>query len=202
MRLTVGACCELADRTGLEFDDLTKRANAGRVTELRWLLWAALQPYHREVVRAPEFVGAVIDQAGGIPAIRRVLRDLIALNADDMPEEESGEPAEPDRRPGSVWRRLLLDARPLLASDDAFWQLSLKDLWLLKATIRQQQKAERDRIVTQAWWTSVLVWRGFAGKVGSLDQLLKRPGKPRQQTWQEMKAIMQMVSGAQAAKGT
>ncbi len=190
-------CCELEDRTGLSYDAVTARVNAGRVTELRWLLWAALQPYHALAI---DDVGAVIDQAGGVSAIRVVLRAFFALNIDTTPVDAEAGDTPTDDRPGSVWQRLAIDARPLLASDDAFWQLSLKELWLLKATLRAQQRADRNRVVTQAWWTSLLVWRGFAGKMPELTSLLhteKTAQQPaRKQTWQEMRDIFRWVANA------
>jgi hypothetical protein len=192
LRPTVGACCELEDRTEILFDDLTQRVNRGRVSELRWLLWAALQAQHAATFPAPENTTVLIDTLG-IPAIRSVLGTLLRLNADDdQPKPKKGaKPPKPDERPGTLWRRLYLDARMGGIPGETFWRLSLRELWLELAADRQAQQRARDRIVTQAWWTAALVWQT---KLPDLETLLSPT--PTTQTPEQQRAVMAQLSAS------
>lgn len=201
LRLTVGHCCELEDQTQQDFDTLTARVNRGRVVELRWLLWAALQPYHAPRFPSVESVSSVLDSTGRF-AIRASLQEFLQLNQDDSPprpdERAKGE-SEPES--GSLWRRLYVDARAHGIPTETFWAFSLRELWREMAAIRQYDQAERDARITQAWWIAALVWQR---KLPELDQLLKpsdpKPNRP--QTWQEMRAAFRAAVKARDAAET
>lgn len=193
LRLTVEACCELEARTGLDFDVITARVNQGRAAELRWLLWAALQARHADAVSTPEIAGAIMDAVGGVRVIRAILSRFLRLNADDdQPKDEKGKPAPPDDRPGSLWRRLYLDARCAGIPDESFWRLSLRELWLELAAARQQARHDAKQIIRQAWWNTAL---SRHEKVPSLESILGG-GKPQRQTPQEQRAVIEQLSGA------
>lgn len=180
------------------FDDLTQKVNKGRMTELRWLLWAALQAKHAHRFETPEDVCPLIDKAGRL-VVQTALSHMLALNQDDDPPKADGKDAPKDERPGSIWRRMYLDAREMGVPEQVFWTLSLRELWLELAIGRQRRKYDSDRIKTQAWWTSVLVWQGFAGKTPELATLLNRTADPkpeRRQPWQEMKAMFTWIATA------
>jgi hypothetical protein len=199
LRLEVGICCELEDRTGQAFDVLTQRITRGRVTEARWLLWAAVQPYHADTLSDPDIVGKLTDTVGGARALRSVLHDLLTLNADDDPPKESElEKATkvPDE-PGSLWRRLFVDARAHGMTGEQFWKLSLCELWRERAAIRKRHRLEVNRDKTLAWYIANLVWARTLPRLDVLigDQSI-RP--KRQQTWQEMKAAMMAITGTAA----
>lgn len=192
LRLTVEACVALEHQTGQAWDDLIVAVQRGRTTALRALLWAALQPKHADVMTTLDQVGAIIDAAGGARAVRAVLHDFLALN---LPLETPGKkrkPTPPDDRPGSLWQRLYVDAREFGMSGEAFWALSLKELWLEQAAWTQQRKTMHDAILTQSWWTACLVWQS---KLPSLKKLLGG-GKVEPQSPEEARAMMEQLSGA------
>lgn len=188
------ACCALEVQAGASFDDLTVQVNRGRITALRWVLWAALQAQHADRVITADHAGAVLDAAGGPRIMRGILGEFLRLNADDDPpkKEPGAKPVPPDTRPGSLWRRLYLDARGLGIHGEAYWQLSLCELWLELAAGRQQATADRDRVLTQAWYISAAVWSGFAGKLPALQQWLGT--KQRDQTPGDQIAMLQHLS--------
>lgn len=197
LRLTVEACCELEDRTEQDFDALTQQVQRGRVTAVRWVLWAALQAKHARTFPDPVSVSGLIDELGGARAIRSVLTAFLLLNADDDPlmAEGKGQAAAEERPPGRVWRRLYLEARCQGLRAEDFWRLSLRELWREMAAIRLRAKQERDRDVIQAWYIALLVWQTRLPPLESLvsDKPERRGTK---QTWQEMKAAMKAITSA------
>ena len=155
LRLIVEACCELEDRTNRELHQIVGGANEGRVTDLRWILWAGLQAEHADLFQTPEDVGALADRIGGIHMLRAYVVALIRVNEDDSPPDTTST-APAAETPGSRWRRLYIDARRAGIAPDQFWRLSLRELWRELASQRdaQRQAIERDRTV--AWMTAAL----------------------------------------------
>lgn len=187
LRLTVEACCAVEDLAGRDLDAIIADANCGRTSELRLVLWAALQAHHADVFDVPEAASAVIDEMGGPLVVRPVVQELLALNANDEPIEP-GRSIVTAETPTNRWRRIYLDARASGLNIEAFWALSLKELWLEMAVIRQRAKQARDADVMQAWYITNMVWNP---KVQTLQAFLgtsESQGKPHEQTWQEMKA--------------
>ena len=173
LRLTVQACCELEDRTGVAFDTYLDRVNRGRVKELRGVLWAALQDRHEGAFDQPEDVGPVIDALGGARAAAQTVAAFLRLNT-DTPDEDGTKSTKPAaKKRGSAWQRLYLDARNAGMSAPQFWSLTLKELWLELAASRQQAKRDRDRVIAQAWFIANLVWRK---ELPSLKSLLEPDG--------------------------
>lgn len=195
LRLTIDGCCALEDRAGQSLDDLTVAVNRGRMTALRWLLWAALQPYHADAASTEERVGEILDAAGGREQVRLLLAHFLKLNADeDAKAESKGEKAKPDDRPGSVWRRFYLDAREMGIPSEVFWNLSLREWRLEMASSRQAQQHHWDRTVSQAWWIAALVWQK---KLPALETLIGKKVKASgAQDWREMKAYMERFTQA------
>lgn len=95
LRLTTNAVCELEDRSGRLFDDIVKGVMNGRVKDMRWLIWAAMQDHHAEAVTTPQAAGDVIDACGGLAVVSAQMQAFIGLNADDSPKEEGAEPNPP-----------------------------------------------------------------------------------------------------------
>lgn len=199
MRLTIDGCCALEDRAEQSLDDLTVAVNRGRMTAVRWLLWATLQPYHAEAAVTEEQVGKILDAAGGREKVRPILAEFLKLNADeDAKADSKGEKAQPDDRPGSVWRRFYLDAREMGIPSDVFWNLSLREWRLEMASAKQAQQHQWDRTVSQAWWIAALVWQK---KLPALDSLIGKKAKAAgKQDWREMKAYMERFTQAMTAK--
>lgn len=148
--LTLAVVADLEDRSGLEFPDLVAQSNDGSVTALRWILWATLQERHRVVVSSVEDAGRLMDAIGGPAASVGVLAAFLARNVDtEAPPPKPGRLAAQTKR---SWRALYLDARSLGLTPDAFWSLTLRELWLEVAATRQRF----DRDVTMAWQMAVL----------------------------------------------
>lgn len=191
LRLTVEACCEAQDRTGLTFDDLCQQVNRGRVKELRWLLWAALQDRHASAFVTPDAAGSLMDALGGVLKTKRVLVALMALNADERPAPPATKPARTTKPVGSTWHRLYIDARALGLGGDLFWRLSLKELWLEMSAARERQLREQEHTIRLAWWCSAMVW---AKSLPDLDTLLSRVRAPRMQTREGMAVALHALS--------
>lgn len=192
LKLTTQACCELEDRLdGEAFEVVARRATAqGRVTDLRWLLWAALQAYHGAEVRTPEDASTVIDQAGSLGHFVDVMVAFLRLNADDSPP--SRESQKPGQKPPAKqeWRRLYLDARRIGLSADQFWSLSLRELWRELAADRDRQRDAHRRDVTLAWQIACLVWQKDLKPLAYyLGQGPRGPQSPA-----ELKAVMEQLS--------
>jgi hypothetical protein len=83
LKLTTNACCDLEERSGQLFDDVTRAVNKGSVKAVRWLLWAALQAYHADTVKGPPDVGPIIDAAGGLLGVVQQLTAFMQLNTDE-----------------------------------------------------------------------------------------------------------------------
>jgi hypothetical protein len=187
LRLTIEACCALEDMAARDLDAITVGVNRGRLTDLRWLLWAALQPYHASVYAQPNGVTALIERCG-IPTIRRVLREFLILNGDDRPATKSS--ARSEAAPLSTWRDFYVELRAHGMPGEAFWRLSLRELWRELAAVHRQAEQARDRDVAQAWWIAALVWQKQLPALATL--LGRRPPSTtdQPQSWQEMKAAM------------
>lgn len=196
LRLTTGCCADAEDLAGKDLDGLIAGVNAGSVTDLRWLFWAALQPKHGDEFDDVEAVGNLIDVCGPPSRAVRVLSELVLANADDRSEgERGGSAGDSSKRKG--WRQVYVDARGLGLTPDQFWALSLKELWRELAVGIAKQRREHDRIVSTAWWTVTLTRQR---KLPALTDLLSTDGKPaerREVSWQSMKAAMQALSSKQ-----
>lgn len=86
LRVTTNACCDVEDLSGKAWPLIVAGVMRDRMTDFRWLLWAALQEYHGEVVKSPKDAGRVIDACGGLEAVSKQLQDFVLLN---------NEPADP-----------------------------------------------------------------------------------------------------------
>lgn len=187
LRLVVETCCELEDRTSCELSVIVAGANAGRATDLRWLLWAGLQDAHASAFPTPEDAGRLADRLGGLAALRSVVVALIQLNEDDSPPEDaSGQAAaEP---PGSRWRQLYIDARRAGIAPDQFWRLSLRELWRELAAQRETQRQVLERDRTLAWMTAAL---SRTKTLPALDRFIGR--RPVQQTPEQMRGMLTIL---------
>jgi hypothetical protein len=188
LRLTVGACCEVEDWSGKDLDGLTAGINDRSVTDLRWVLWAALQAKHPDLDL--EHVGRLIDGIGSLSEAVSVVAAFIALNGDDRPQPTT---SDGDSKPKQMgWRQVYLDARCLGLTADQFWALSLRELWRELAVAEQQQRIANNRDVTVAWWTVAL---GRQRRLQSLKTLLATGmAQPKKQTWQDIKAMVGWIA--------
>jgi hypothetical protein len=200
-RLTVSACCDLEDRTGRTLVAVVDGVNAGLATYLRWMVWAALQDKHRKTVVTPAHAGAVIDAAGGMRVMRGWLAEFMALNADDKVETPPATDGSgvADTRPGSLWRRLYLDARCAGMAPRTFWSLSLRELWLELAASRQRQQQLQERDLALAWWTNGLARQKRLPKLETFLGRAQRKTR-RKQSWLEIKGAMNALMVAQQGK--
>ena len=86
MRLTTNSCCELEDRSGKSFEEWNRLwANEHRMVAFRWMVWAALQDKHRELVPNPQAAGALIDTADS-DSLMRVMTSFLVLQSDEFKE--------------------------------------------------------------------------------------------------------------------
>ena len=193
LRLTAGSCCEAEDLAGKDLDAFGAGVNAGSVTDLRWLLWAALQPKHGDHFQTVDSVGDLIDEVGSPRAALAVLIQLLEANADDRPEtDRRGETSR--HKPARGWRQVYLDARTLGVTPEQFWALSLREIWREVAVASQRRRAD----LTNAWWTAALMRQK---KLPDLKDLIAdAPEGERTQTWQSMKAALQAMSATQQQK--
>lgn len=200
LRLTVAACCELEDQADRTLADLIAGANAGRATDLRWLLWAALQDRHAAQVPTPSQAGTLADRLGGVRALRAAVVALIRLNEDDSPPEPSHGSSTTDE-PGSRWRRLYIDARRAGIAPDQFWRLSLRELWRELAAQREVRREAIDRDRTVAWMTAAL---HRTKTLPSLDRFVGR--QPVAQTPEQLRGMLHILRAqypkTRHAKGT
>lgn len=199
LRLTVGICGTLEDQTEQDFDQVTERVNRGRLSESRWLLWAALQSYHATDFPTVEHVTPLIEAIGGSRSLRAVLSLLLARNADPDPPKPSDAKAGGEPSTLSIWSRLYIDARVAGITPDQFWGFSLRELWMELAAIRRAHREQQQLAVMHAWWVAALVWQK---KLPDLGTLLDggRAKTPQPQTWQEMKAAFRAAVAARARK--
>lgn len=188
LRLVVESCCQLEDLAGRDLMDIVDGANAGRVTDLRWLFWAGLQDAHAAAFPDPESAGAMADGLGGVPALQAFVVALVRLNEDDSPPEHGETPTPPEREPGSRWRRLYIDARRAGIDPDQFWRMSLRELWreLAAQRDRQREAVERDR--TMAWMVAAL---GRAKTLPNLARFVGRRVAP--QTPAQMRGMLTLL---------
>lgn len=199
LRLTVGACCELEDRSGKPLEILIEQVNSGSVKALRLVLWASLQDYHALEIATVEQAGEVMDAIGSVPAVIRILSTFLASNVDERPSgDEPSDDDEKAEKKKTTWRQLYVEARKHGLSARAFWSLSLLELWREAAAWRERQRDEWNRDMRVAWYTAALMNQKKLPALASLQQTSVKAA-PRKQTWQEMKAYMKGLSAAQAA---
>lgn len=191
LRLTVEACCHLEDLADRTLKSVIDGANQGSATDIRLLMWAALQAFHREAAQTVTAVGNLIDRFGGVPAAHEVLGRLVALNLDDEPEDEKPSGAEAQKPPENRWRRLYIDARKAGIQPETFWSFSLRELWRELAAQREQRESEWTRDRVQAWTTAAFAMAAFGGKLPSLHRVTGR--KAPKQTPEQMKAVVKML---------
>lgn len=155
LRLTTGACCELEDRCDSELDAIIQQINHGCLTALRGVVWAMLQAEHALDFLEVEQAGDLMDAIGGPAPSQAMVSRFMALNADDSPpERKSKGAADEPVEAGSKWRRLYLEARSIGLSAEAFWALSLKELWRERAAVRKVYRREYERDMTVALMTA------------------------------------------------
>jgi len=187
LRLTVAAACELQDRSGRTFDAITAGVAIGRMVDLRWLLWAALQDRHASEFQTAETAGALIDRAGGVFAIRLPLAEFVELNRNpDLIPARKGTPPEPA---ADTWRRLYIQIRANGIGAEAFWQLSLREAWMELAVVKEQhrQRVELAYNIEYMARQKVLDRKAFDTLAG--------PTHRRPQSLEEQRAVMYQLSG-------
>lgn len=191
LRLTVEACCHLEDLADRTLTAVIDGANRGSATDIRLLMWAALQPFHREAAQTVTGVGNLIDRMGGVPAAHEALERLVALNLDDAPDDDTADEAATNRPPENRWRRLYIDARKAGIQPETFWSFSLRELWRELAAQREQRESEWTRDRVQAWTTAAFAMAAFGGKLPPLHRVTGR--KPPKQTPEQMKNVVTML---------
>lgn len=189
LRLTVEACCELQDRTNRALTEVIAGINAGQATDIRGLIWAALQDRHGHEMPTLEDAGRFIDESGGLVAIVPHVVALVALNEDDRPTQRRNA-SGPAANGAAVnpWRRLYMDARRAGVSPSEFWSLSLKELWRELAGYEEQREHEVECDRIQAWYTAAL---SRSERMPPLMQFIRR--RPQAQTPQEMEAVINVL---------
>jgi hypothetical protein len=192
LRLTVEACCHLEDLADRTLSTVINGANEGSATDIRLLMWAALQPFHRKAAQTVTAVGSLIDRLGGVPAAHEAIGRLIALNLDDAPDDDDKQSeSDTDKPPENRWRRLYIDARKAGIQPETFWSFSLRELWRELAAQREQREAEWTRDRVQAWTTAAFATAAFAGKLPPFHKVTGR--KQPKQTPEQMKAVVKML---------
>jgi hypothetical protein len=191
LRLTVEACCHLEDLADRTLSTVIDGANRGSANDIRLLMWAALQPFHREAAQTLTSVGILIDRLGGVPAAHEALGRLVSLNLDDEPEDEKPSDGELDKPPENRWRRLYIDARKAGIQPETFWSFSLRELWRELAAQREQRESEWTRDRVQAWTTAAFAMAAFGGKLPPLHKVIGR--KAQKQTPEQMKNVVKML---------
>lgn len=198
LRLTVEACCQVEDRTGVVLRTIIDRVNHGQASGCTALLWAALQDQHGLDVPTFAAAGAIVDTAGGMRRVMPVLSAFMALNRDDSPATD-GEASE--ARPAAQrWRQLYIDARVGGLAPETFWRLSLRELWRELAAQHDQREAAHKRDRALAWHTAALT---RTEKMPRFDKFVGSTAKrATKQSWQDMKSAMNALMGITPKEST
>jgi len=95
--LTTNGACALEAASGRLMEDIVSGTIRGKVVDMRWLIWAALQEHHAADIATPLDAGRLIDDAGGLATVWRTLNTFVAANADHTPAaEKAGSATAPD----------------------------------------------------------------------------------------------------------
>jgi len=188
----------MEDRSGKTLDALITGANSGSVKALRWVVWASLQDRHALEFQNIDDVGVVMDAIGGVTAARKQIGAFLTANIEHRPEEQETEGSTEKAKP--TWREMYIQARTRGVAAEAFWSLSLLELWREVAAWNERERDEWNRDMRVAWTTAAL---SNQRKLPSLDSLIRKANTaaPKKQTWQDMKAYMKALSEATTAEG-
>src|SRR5689334_6590800 len=95
LRLTTNASAELEDQSGQTFQQhLDAWTWHGKITALRWIVWALLQDRHAELAPTIQAVGPIIDAAENLPAL---LVEFVKLNLEPLDELITSGVLKPDK---------------------------------------------------------------------------------------------------------
>lgn len=190
LRLTVAAVCDLEDRTGRTLETITKGLSRGQVRDVRAVLWAALQPSHASAFSSFDSVGALIDAADGPASVLKALSPFLLLNM--APKRlQPRRKAKAPKPETETWRRLYVDLRASGLPAGAFWDLSLRELWMEIDVVR----AKTRRSAELAYMIEFMARQErISGK--SIDQLVPSIDAPVRQSYEEMRAVLESLSGS------
>lgn len=195
LRLTIAAICEMEDQLGRPFASITAGLQQARISDLRALLWAALQDRHGRQFPLMDSVGALIDRLGGVPIIRKALQPFLKLNAQPVRFQRAGKgkavkpPVESD-----IWRKLYIELRAGGLPADRFWDLSLRELWAEVDVLREQHR-------NRAQFAFLVEWMARQDKISSktIDEVAPREQIIRRQTYDEQRAVIENLAGSLGA---
>jgi hypothetical protein len=192
LRLTVEACCDVEDRSGLSLEALVQGARDGSVSDLRWIVWASLQSNHAAAFPTLDAVGCLMDAVGHRSLVEQLTAFLLA-NLDDDDTTKHTENGTPAAKP--TWRSRYIDARTAGIERDDFWQLSLLELRREMKAAKSRLRAAWNRDITQAWYVAALSNQKHLPPLARLLQTEDEPDAPaKPQTWQEMKAMLKALT--------
>lgn len=90
LKPTFNALCDLEELTGKTFVAVAEAASRGSAVAIRQLVWAYLQEYHGDEIKAVKDAGNWIGRAGGIGVVQEALDRLLQLNTEssgDRPQK-------------------------------------------------------------------------------------------------------------------
>jgi hypothetical protein len=97
LRPTINAICDLEERTGKTFAQLSVLAETGNLTAARDLIWCFLQDRHAEEIKTPQDAGFWLQRVGGLEEIGETLQAVASAN---KAPETTGRPRTAQARTG------------------------------------------------------------------------------------------------------